>query len=51
MIKDLKQKTELLRKALNLFYELEEYFGYDNTKEGKDIGVLIDEIQKNDDNF
>jgi len=39
---NVKTKEELF----NLLYNLEEYFEYDKTKQGKNIGLLINKLQK-----
>jgi len=35
-----------LNDTLNLLYTLEEYFEYNETQRGYDIGVLINKLQK-----
>jgi hypothetical protein len=37
---------ELLRETLNVLFELEIYFDFDETKEGRKIGNLINKLQK-----
>lgn len=39
--------NKIIQKELfNLLYNLEEYFEYDKTKQGKNIGLLINKLQK-----
>ena len=35
-----------LNDTLKLLYTLEEYFEYNKTKQGKEIGALINKLQK-----
>ncbi len=35
-----------IKDTLKLLYTLEEYFEYNKTKQGKEIGVLINKLQK-----
>jgi hypothetical protein len=37
---------ELLRETLNVLFELEVYFNFDETKKGTEIGNLINKLQK-----
>jgi len=35
-----------IKETLNLLYTLEDYFQYDETKKGVEIGTLINKLQK-----